>query len=59
MFTITEILKMQTALCFLLFYDDQNGIELWKSDGTEAGTVMVKDIYYGIYSSDDASAWRS
>jgi len=24
--------------------DDINGIELWKSDGTDAGTVMVKDI---------------
>jgi ELWxxDGT repeat protein len=23
------------------------GIELWKSDGTEAGTVLVKDIYPG------------
>jgi len=23
------------------------GIELWKTDGTEAGTVMVKDIYSG------------
>ena len=25
-----------------------NGIELWKSDGTAAGTVLVKDIYSGI-----------
>ena len=24
--------------------DDNNGTELWKSDGTSAGTVMVKDI---------------
>ena len=24
-----------------------NGYELWKSDGTAAGTVLVKDIYAG------------
>jgi ELWxxDGT repeat protein len=24
-----------------------NGYELWKSDGTAAGTVLVKDIYPG------------
>ena len=26
---------------------DGNGTELWKTDGTESGTVMVKDIYPG------------
>ncbi len=26
---------------------DDHGVELWKSDGTEAGTVLVKDIYPG------------
>ena len=26
---------------------DANGSELWKSDGTESGTVMVKDIFPG------------
>jgi ELWxxDGT repeat protein len=30
---------------------DANGVELWKSDGTEAGTVMVKDIWPGYYRS--------
>ena len=25
-----------------------NGSELWKTDGTEQGTVMVKDINYGV-----------
>ena len=25
-----------------------NGYELWKSDGTEAGTVLIKDIYSGV-----------
>ena len=28
--------------------DPANGRELWKSDGTPAGTVMVKDIYPGV-----------
>jgi len=32
-----------------------NGQELWKSDGTEAGTVMVKDIAPGADSSIDYS----
>jgi len=28
-----------------------NGRELWKSDGTEAGTVLVEDIWPGADSS--------
>jgi ELWxxDGT repeat protein len=28
-------------------YDDANGDELWKSDGTSGGTVLVKDIWVG------------
>jgi len=31
--------------------DGTNGYELWKSDGTTAGTVMVKDINSGSSSS--------
>ena len=34
----------------MLFFqanDSVNGRELWRSDGTEAGTVLVKDIYPG------------
>ena len=32
-------------------YDVTNGYELWKSDGTSSGTVMVKDINSGSSSS--------
>jgi len=28
--------------------DATNGVELWKTDGTPAGTVLVKDIYPGV-----------
>ena len=32
--------------------DGAHGRELWKTDGTEAGTVLVKDIQPGGYDSD-------
>ncbi|MCZ8199853.1 MULTISPECIES: ELWxxDGT repeat protein [unclassified Microcystis] len=34
---------------FFTANDSVNGRELWKSDGTEAGTVLVKDIFPGFY----------
>lgn len=36
---------------FFEAYTPSNGFELWKSNGSSAGTVMVKDIFPGIYSS--------
>ena len=43
-----------TAVGTTLFFtatDDESGTELWKSDGTEAGTVRVKDLIPGANSS--------
>jgi ELWxxDGT repeat protein len=44
-----------TAIGNVLYFIADNGVngkELWKSDGTVAGTVMVKDIYPGSNSSN-------
>lgn len=40
--------------------DGSNGVELWRSDGTEAGTEVIKEIYPGPTSSSpsiSSSAW--
>lgn len=44
---------------FFSAYDNTNGRELWKSDGTDAGTVLVKDIYIGTNNSMVNSASAS
>ncbi len=37
----------QNGILYLQATDGTNGIELWRSDGTAAGTRLVKDIYPG------------
>ena len=39
----TDLINFNDTL-FFSANDGINGFELWKSDGTEAGTIMVKDI---------------
>ena len=35
-----------------MFKDDKHSSGLWKTDGTEAGTTMVRDIFHGFEASD-------
>ncbi|MCX2742662.1 T9SS type A sorting domain-containing protein [Mangrovivirga sp. M17] len=36
---------------YFIANDGNTGLELWKTDGTEEGTVLVKDLYPGLESS--------
>lgn len=42
-----EIVGQIGSTVFLSIADDVNGVELWKSDGSAGGTVLVKDINPG------------
>jgi ELWxxDGT repeat protein len=49
--------KALTPVGPLVFFgasDETHGIELWRSDGTEAGTYMVRDVNPGSFSSNPA-----
>ena len=50
-----ESLIVSGGTLFFVADGDFTGGELWKSDGTAAGTVMVKDIYPDV---DDDYAYR-
>jgi ELWxxDGT repeat protein len=51
------LVEMDNVLYFSGGKEDNTGVgtigaELWKSDGTPSGTLLVKDIYPGVYSSN-------
>jgi len=43
-----SLLTNVNGTLFFRAYDDVHGYELWKTDGTAMGTVLVKDINPGI-----------
>ncbi len=49
--TPEDLIELNGTLYFSA-YDPATGRELWKSDGTEAGTVLVKDVNPGTGSSN-------
>ncbi len=46
LFNNGDLINLNGTL-FFSATDGASGVELWKSDGTEAGTMLVKDIYPG------------
>jgi ELWxxDGT repeat protein len=50
-FTLTDTLINVNGTLFFTANNGVNGVELWKSNGTAAGTVMVKDIRPGALTS--------
>ncbi len=50
---VSNIARVGDAVYFSAA-DGQNGTELWTSDGTAAGTHLVKDIFQGVSSSSPA-----
>lgn len=55
-FSLTNLVDVNGTLMFTANESDANSnLELWKSDGTQAGTVLVKDIRPGTQSSQATS----
>jgi ELWxxDGT repeat protein len=55
-----ELTPVGTGVNQTLFFTARDGVhgrELWKSDGTEAGTALVRDIHTGVGSSYDAPSF--
>jgi len=42
-----ESFTLSNGVVYFIANDESSGRELWKTNGTESGTVMVKDIYQG------------
>lgn len=53
---VSRVTKVNETWFFVANIDSQNMEELWKSDGTEAGTVLVKKLrpnsYYSAYTTN-------
>lgn len=47
-----QLFPFNNTLFFVARDNSDIGWELWKTDGTEAGTILVKDIYVGTQSSE-------
>lgn len=51
-----EFFTVSSKYAFFSLNDGVHGEELWRTDGTEQGTVLLKDIYAGGRSSNISSA---
>ena len=50
----TKNYSVEENTLYFSAYDTTNGKELWKTDGTAAGTIMIKDIKAGIGNSQSS-----